>query len=194
MQVVMKTGSLASKSTTPQTEIIGEMIENANNFLQTELISIMMENSKIPPYATNSKKEYLFIRGLNKEIKYFFDNLDQINNGLFETKNSNRIKCIMKRFLRAQEKGKLNNDISNLIFQADDIRNFININENFDLCYYFYDSDDDGKPFTGFKEIYDIFKMIFNQLKYEGSDYDDFKITDVVFPDTEYNYDVIDEF
>ena len=168
-----------------------------------------MENSKIPPYATNSKKEYLFIRGLNKEIKYFFDNLDQINNGLFETKNSNRIKCIMKRFLRAQEKGKLNNDISNLIFQADDIRNFININENFDLYKIRYDafceysdsdsdSDDedytlseyllDGKPYPGFIEIYDIFKMIFNQLKYEGWDYDsdsDIEDLEFVLPDSD---------
>ena len=185
----MKTGILDHFSTTPQTELIGEITKNANNSLQTELINIMIENSKIPLYSSNYKKEYFFIRGLNKEIKYFFDNLDDLNNGLFETKNSNRLKYIMKRFLRAQEKGKLNNDISNLIFPIDDILNFINLNENFDLCNYICD----GKHYNSFKEIYDIFKMIFNQIKYEGSD-DDFKFSDVVFPDTEYDYDVIDEF
>ena len=98
------------------------------------------------------------------------------------------------------------------MFQRDDINKFIEVNRYFDLCKYrydyfcdySYDSDDsdnaageylvDGKPYPGFKEIYDIFKMIFNQLKYGGSDYDDDEFSDVVFPDTSYNYDAIDEF
>ena len=171
----MKTGIRASTSTTPQTELIGEMTVSANNSLQTELIKIMIENSKIPPYASNFKKEYLYIRGLNKEIKYFLNKLDDLNNGLFETKSSNIIKYIMKRFIRAQENGKLNNDISNLMFQRDVIQNFIYVNENFDLYKLRYDafcddsddndydSDDDGngeylvdgKPYPGFIEIYD---------------------------------------
>ena len=147
--------------------------------------NFIKSNNKIPHYAREYKKEYLYIRGLNKEIKYFLNKLDYINKGLFEAKSSNRIKYIMKRFLRAQEKGKLNNDISNLMFQRDVIQNFIYVNENFDLykirydafCEY-SDSDDsdddgdgeylvDGKSYPGFKEIYDIFKMIFNQIKYE---------------------------
>ena len=224
----MKTGIRASNSTTPQTELIGEMTESANNPLQTELINIMTENSKIPPYASNFKKEYLYIRGLNNDSKYFLNRLDNINNGLFETKSSNRIKYNMKRFLRAQEKGKLN-DISSIMFQRDDVQNFIYVNENFDLYKQRYDafcedsdyndyfsdddSDDDGdgeylvdgKPYPGFIEIYDIFKMIFNQLKYEDFDssdddsdcdsrhYDD-DFSNVVFPDTRYTYVAIDEF
>ena len=190
----MKTGIRDSTSTTTQTELIGEMMENANNSLQTELISIMIENSKIPPYASKFKKEYLYIRGLNKEFNYFLYSLDKLNNGLFETGNSSRIKYIMKRFLRAQEKDKIK-DISNLMFQINDIKNFINLNYSFDLykmrydafCDYndddSYDSDDsdddgdgeylvDGKPYPGFIEIYDIFKMIFNQIQYEDCDSD----------------------
>ena len=189
----MKTGSLSHFSTTPQTELIGEMTENANNSLQTELNKIMIENSKIPPYASNFKREYQFIRGLNKEIDYFLKEINQINNGLFLTPNSLRLLNIMKRFLRAQEKGRLNKDISKLIFPADDIRNFININENFDLCYYCYSNEDYDKIFPGFIEVYVTFKMIFKQLSYEGKN-DDFNISDIVFPDTEYNHDVIDEF
>ena len=162
---------------------------------------------KIPPYASKFKKEYLYIRGLNKELNYFLYSLDDLNNGLFETENSSRIKYIMKRFLRAQEKGKIK-DISNLMFQINDIQNFINLNYSFDLykmrydafcedSYYVSDDSDDdgdgeylvdGKPYPGFIEIYDIFKMIFNQLKYE--DYDsDIDIYDYIDAFDEYNSD-----
>ena len=41
--------------------------------------------NKIPTYARDFKKEYLFIRGINKEFKYFVDNLDDVNRGLFES-------------------------------------------------------------------------------------------------------------
>ena len=48
--------------------------------------------NKIPPYAREYKKEYLFIRGINKKFKYFIDKLDDLNNGLFESHRANRIK------------------------------------------------------------------------------------------------------
>ena len=96
--------SVARFSTPPQTELIGKMTENANN--------------KIPHYAREYKKEYLFIRGLNKEFKYFTKKMDSLNHGLFESKKVNRIKNIMKDFLRGQEKGKLKN-ISNFILPSD---------------------------------------------------------------------------
>ena len=195
----MKTGIRASMSASPQTELIGGMTENANNFFQTALNSIMTEKSKIPPYASSFKKEYLYIRGLDQEFKFFSNKLVDLNKGLFESKNSSRIKYIMKRFLRAQERGKIK-DISNFIFPSydiDSIRNILFINEQFELykirydafCddsdddnhYYSDDSDSDddddeylvdGKPYPGFKEFYDIFKMIFNQIKYKGYDSD----------------------
>ena len=62
----MKTGIAAHFSTTSQTELIGEMMENANTLSQTELIGKMIKkNNKIPEYAKEYKKEYLFIRELN---------------------------------------------------------------------------------------------------------------------------------
>ena len=75
---------------------------------------IKSNNNKIPEYARDYKKEYLYIRGLNKEFKYFINKLDDLNNGLFESNISNRIKYNMKRFLRGQEKGKIK-DISELM-------------------------------------------------------------------------------
>ena len=175
---------------------------------------IKSTNNKISEYATNYKKEYLYIRGLNKEFKYFINKLDDLNNGLFESNISNRIKYNMKRFLRGQEKGKIK-DISNLMLQRDDFNNLIFINEQFgyyklrydafcddsdDNDYYSDDdnSDDDGngeylvdgKPYPGFKEIYDIFKLFFNQIKYEGCDSDsdsdsDIEDFDIVLPDSD---------
>ena len=168
-------------------------------------------NNKIPFYASEYKREYLFIRGLNKEFKYLINKLDNLNNGLFESNISNRIKYNMKRFLRGQEKGKIK-DISNLMFQIDDLNNLIFINQQFGyyklrqdaFCedsdhndyYSDDDSDDDGngeylvdgKPYPGFKEIYDIFKVFFNQIKYEGSDSDsdsDIEDFDIVLPDSD---------
>ena len=175
-------GILAQFSTTSQTELNGKMTENANN--------------KIPEYAREYKREYQFIRGINKEFKYFINKLDNLNNGLFESYIADRIKYFMKRFLRGQERGKLK-DISNLMLQRDDLNNLIFIKEQFgyyklrydafyddsddDNDYYSDDdSDDDGngeylvdsKPYPGFKEFYDIFKLFFNQIKYESCDSD----------------------
>ena len=87
-------------------------------------------NNKIPPYARDYKKEYLFIRGLNKEFEYFKNKLDKLNDGLFESNISNKIKYNMKRFLRGQEKGKLK-DISNLMLPRYDVDNLIFINDQF---------------------------------------------------------------
>ena len=175
--------------------------------------NFIKSNNKIPHYARDYKKEYLFIRGLDKEFKYFINKLDDLNNGLFESNISNRIKYNMKRFLRGQEKGKLK-DISNLMLQRDDLNNLIFINEQFgyyklrydafcddsdDNDYYSDDDSDDdgngeylvdGKPYPGFKEIYDIFNLFFNQIKYEGCDSDsdtDSDIEDfvIVLPDSD---------
>ena len=155
------------------------------------------KHSKIPEYAKDFKKEWLYIRGVNKEFMYLINKLDLLNHGLFESKIANRIKNIMKDFLRAQEKGKLKN-ISNFILPSDITFNLNSINKKFELYKLRYDafcdvddfvygsdddSDDDsddgngeylvdGKPYPGFIEFYDIFKKIYNQIKNEDSDSD----------------------
>ena len=177
------------------------------NQKMTEVNQKMKSNyyRKIPHYARDYKKEYLFIRGINKEFEYFKNKLDKLNDGLFESNISNRIKYNMKRFLRGQEKGKLK-DISNLMLPKYDVDNLIFINEQFrtykirwdffnasddsddsddeddgsddvDVDVGIDDSDDededDGKNvYPGFKEIYDILKLFFSKIKYEGCDSD----------------------
>ena len=102
------------------------------------------------------------------------------------------------------------------MLQRDVVDNLIFINEQFgyyklrydafcddsdDNDYYSDDDSDDdgngeylvdGKPYPGFKEIYDIFKLFFNQIKYEGCDSDsdsdsDSDIEDfvIVLPDSD---------
>ena len=61
------------------------------------------KTNKIPEYARNFKKEYLFIRGINKEFKYFVDNINDATGGLFENQKIFRIKYFIKRFLKGQE-------------------------------------------------------------------------------------------
>ena len=126
---------------------------------------------------------------------YFKNKLDKLNDGLFESNISNRIKYNMKRFLRGQEKGKLK-DISNLKLPRYDVDDLIFINNQFRMYKlrwdYFnasddsdddsddvdvgiddIDDEDDGKNvYPGFKEFYDIFKLFFSKIKYEGCDSD----------------------
>ena len=191
LPVVSKMVSVAHFSTPPQTELIGKMTENADN--------------KIPHYAENYKKEYLFIRGLNKEFKYFTKKMDSLNHGLFESKKVNRIKNIMKDFLKGQEKGKLKN-ISGMILPEYDVDKLNSINKKFEFYKLRYDSycdgdtvysnrviDEDGnveyfvdgKPYPGFIEFYDIFKKIYNQIKFsddDDSDYEDYEDYEIILP------------
>ena len=103
-------------------------------------------NNKIPEYAREYKKEYLFIRGLNKEFEYFVNNMDNISTReLLQNHKADRIKYFIKRFLKAQKSGKLK-DIKRLFFWKYDILNLIEFYENitFDILEikyadYFYD-------------------------------------------------------
>ena len=144
--------------------------------------------NKIPPFATNYKKEYLFIRGLNKEFKYFYNHLDEINDGLFKSKRSDRLCYLIKRFLRGQEKGKLK-DISEFeIYEDDVVFNLIkiknklnNIDQYLDFILNCYHKEDliFINPYPGFIDFYYYFNLFFTKLniKYEydsDSDSDDF--------------------
>ena len=145
-------------------------------------------NNKIPLYARDYKREYQFIRGINKEFKYFINKLDNLNNGLFESNISNRIKYFIKRFLRGQEKGKLK-DISEFeIYEDDVVFNLIkiknklnNIDQYLDFILNCYHEEDliFINPYPGFIEFYYYFNLFFTKLniKYEydsDSDSDDF--------------------
>ena len=181
----MKAGVTTSFINLPLTELIG---------------GLTGKKSKIPIYASDFKREYLFVRGLNTYFKCFSKKLDCIHHGLFESNISNTIKKYMKRFLRAQEKGKFTNMNKLKIpsYDIDIIRDIIFIDEQFEcyksrcICeisdddsdtddenggYGDYDGYDDwgaslvdSQLFPGFKEFYNIFTKIFDQLNYNSYD------------------------
>ena len=116
--------------------------------------------NKIPPYAINYKKEYLYIRGLNKEFKYLINKLDNINNGLFTTKNVDRIKSLIKKFLKAQEKGKLK-DISEFMLPKYD---YVFIKDFY--CYFNYENEFDELVSKLYEKI--KIELVFSDYYGEG--------------------------
>ena len=163
----------------------------------------------IPEYAREYKNEYLYIRGINKEFRYILINLDDLNSGLFESNKVNRIKKIIKRYLRGVEIGKLR-DISGLVFNEYEVDNIIKIKENFskfklryDFCIEgddgfdpspgfkeFYDifcieGDDGFDPYPGFKEFYDICESFYNDIKFISDSDSDREELDLSYTDSD---------
>ena len=117
-------------------------------------------NNKIPHYARDYKKEYLFIRGLNKEFKYFIDNRDKISTyEYFHNVNIDRIIKLIKIFLKGQKKGKFKN-ISVLYFRDYDIQNILFF-KNIATNYFSFKH----KSYYNF-DFHNHFFYIFHNLKY----------------------------
>ena len=151
-------------------------------------------NNKIPEYAREYKREYQFIIGLNKEFKYLKDFIynKDIN---FKSHKLDRIMTFIKRFLRAQEKGRLK-DISNFEFDYFHIENIYEINR--DINYYhfmisiYYDWSR-GKDDEGLVSRYEIYKndleLFFSKLniEIEDSDSDSDSDINISFSDSDIN-------
>ena len=103
-----------------------------------------IKSKKIPEYAKEYKREYLFIKGLNYYLSQFSKKLEDLNNGLFETKLAKEIKYYMKSFIRKQKENKFK-DISNLILPDNFLNHIKFINEQFGFYKLRYDAfcDDD---------------------------------------------------
>ena len=125
---------------------------------QTVGVTGFTSSNKIPEYAREYKREYQFIRGINKDFKYLINKLDNLNNGLFESKLVDRIKFNMKSFLRRQEKGKLK-DISNLWLPKCDYCFLEEFYLYFDNNYVFIDGIIDVEFFEMLEKIYTNLKI-----------------------------------
>ena len=133
----------------------------------------LIKNDKIPEYAKNYRKEWLFIRGINKEFKYFVENINEASRGLFQNYRVARIKKFIKRFLLSQKRGKLQ-DTRNFEISSNDVDNLIRIKKHFlnfaqyiNFCKFCFDDDDQSyiNPYPGFKNIYDDFELFFSRFK-----------------------------
>ena len=72
-----------------------------------------MSPKVIPDYAKDYKNEYLFIRGTDKQFKYFLDNIEKADQGVFQ---NNRVEIIEKNINRLEKAIKMGyfKDNSNL--------------------------------------------------------------------------------
>lgn len=72
-----------------------------------------MSRKGIPDYAKDYKNEYLFIRGIDKQFKYFLDNIEKADQGVFQ---NNRVEIIEKNINRLEKAIKMRyfKDNSNL--------------------------------------------------------------------------------
>ena len=106
---------------------MGSLAQSSN------LQNCIKRTNKIPEYARDFKKEWLTIRGLNKECGNFIGRLHS-GRDLFNSPPANRLKKNIREILKAEELGKIK-DISSLIFKYFDVSNIECLEEQ--LGYYF---------------------------------------------------------
>ena len=146
-------------------------------------------NNKIPEYAKEYKREYQFIRLINKEFKYLIDFMENSDKE-FKSHKIDRIMKFIKIFLRAQENGRLK-DISNFEFDYFDINNIYEIKKD---IYYYYSIIQEFYDWSrGFNDEslvsrYEIYKhdleLFFSKLSIEIEDTDD-DDCDIIFSDSD---------
>ena len=119
-------------------------------------VSGLSSKNIIPEYM----REYQFIKLMNKKVKYFIDNHDNINNGLFTNPKVDEIRILLKRFFRRRKEGKFKN-ISNLKLDNKEYDNLLEVQNNFRMFKYRHDV----VPYPGFDNIYYDFESFFSLLK-----------------------------
>ena len=85
-------------------------------------------NNKVPEYVKDFKNEYLFIRGINKEMEGFVD-IHLIKDDINILRYHDRIKYFIKKFMIFQELGYLKN-ITNFTFKECDVKNIVYADEH----------------------------------------------------------------
>ena len=136
-----------------------------------------MSRKVIPDYARDFSNEYLFIRGINKTCGEFIKRLD-FGGDLFIFPIANRIKYFIKKFLKAQERGRLKDvsgfylkyyDANNIEFldeQLDYYRDLYVDPDSFEFDQEYYDLQVD-RDYPGFKEFLGLVSLFKDELKKE---------------------------
>ena len=81
--------------------------------------NISKSKSKIPDYAKDYKNEYLFIRGIDTCFKFFLDNLDKADEGVFQNHRVDIIKKYINKLEKAQRLGYLKHSTNIEIVEVD---------------------------------------------------------------------------
>ena len=139
----------------------------------------MIENNqnKIPEYARDFKREWQYIRGINKECGEFINRLHS-GRDIFNSPPANRLKKYIREILRAEERGKIQ-EISSLVFKECDANNIECLEEQLDYyCDLYVDPDSYefdqeyydlfiDRHYPGFKEFFELINLINDKIKKE---------------------------
>ena len=118
---------------------------------------------KIPEYAKDFRKEWLYIRGINKKCGEILSkiNFDDDDEKLLNYNKANNLMCHIKKFFKDQESGRLK-DISGFYFNYFDVNNIDCLEEQLnEYPYHFFLNRD---IFDSDQEILDIFFVIMKIL------------------------------
>ena len=137
--------------------------------LSSNFQNCIKKTNKIPEYARDFKKEYLLIIGINKICFDFISKYETDSRKLFVSEYYDSIKYFIKRFLKGQERGKLQ-DISSFVLRNYDI-SFI---EDLYLII-IYEIDFEEVDKSDFRDFYELFCEFYNKIKieYYNDDFDD---------------------
>ena len=134
--------------------------------------------NKIPEYAKDFKNEQLFIRGINKTCGEVVKRLD-FGGDLFNSPIANSIKNFIKKFLKAQERGRLK-DINGFYFKYCDVNNIEILEEQLDNYFDLYLDTDSfefdqeyydlrvDRDYPGFKELLGLVSLFNDKIKIEN--------------------------
>ena len=131
-------------------------------------------SNKIPEYARNFKKEYLYIIGINKECERFVKKFDDEDEKIFISSYAKKMIYFFKRFVKFQERGRIK-DISHLHLKEEDVKFIdwleIELDDYGDLFLipgsYKFDKEKYENDDTGYKEFFESFTKFKNKLKIE---------------------------
>ena len=162
---------IAVHSSTPsQRGITGEITENTNN--------------KIPEYAKNYKKEWLFISGINRTAGRILNKLEN-DTDYEKVFSSPGVKALVRDFrvvLAFERMGKLQN-ISELRFKYNTANNIECLEEQLDNYRDLYvdpgsyEFDEESyeknidKDFPGFRELFDAICLFNDKIKIDEEEY-----------------------
>ena len=145
------------------------------------------ETSHIPEYAREYKRVCQYIKWINEDCGEFLMKLD-FGRDILNGPLSNRLKRHIKKFLQAQEHGRLK-DISGFYFKYFDANNIECLEEQLDNYRDFYVNPDSYEfeqeryessidiDYPGFKELFELVSLLNDKIKKE-----DCKI---ILPDSE---------
>ena len=134
-------------------------------------------HSKIPEYAKDFRKEWLYIRGINKMCGEFIERLHDNTISYEKVFSSSRAKALIKDFknvLKAEKNGKLQN-ISNFCFKYIDVCDIECLEE--EMIYYEesyvdqlscqFDELNIDTKFPSFRELFNLVCLFNNKIKKE---------------------------